>query len=79
MKVFQGINPGDSVGNRRQNKDIRITNDDIGNHLEVLRSNENTPDNLGNSIDAAPTHQLSGVTHRKKVMRRRLYAWGVIS
>ena len=66
MKDFHGINPGDSVGNRRTNKDTRINNDDIGNHLEILRSNENTPDNLGNSIDVAPTHQLSGVTHRKK-------------
>lgn len=66
MKVFQGINPGDSVGNRRSSKEIRIPNDDIGNHLEIFRTNENTPDNLGNSIDIAPTHQLSGITHRKK-------------
>lgn len=66
MKEYYGTNPGDTVGNRRSNKEIRLTHDDIGNHLEVLRSNENTPDNLGNSIDSAPTHQLSGVTHRKK-------------
>lgn len=66
MKVFQGINPGDGVGNRRSNKEIRIPNDNVGNHLEIFRTNENTPDNLGNSIDIAPTHQLSGITHRKK-------------
>ncbi|MEI6805325.1 MAG: hypothetical protein WCK49_02325 [Myxococcaceae bacterium] len=66
MRVFHGNNPGDSVGNRRSIKDIRIPNDDVGNHLEVFRTNENTPDNLGNSVDIAPTHQLSGITYRKK-------------
>ena len=66
MRVFHGNNPGDSVGNRRSIKDIRIPNDDIGNHLEVFRTDENTPDNLGNSVDIAPTHQLSGITYRKK-------------
>lgn len=66
MRVFQGTNPGDGVGNRRSVKDIRIPNDDIGNHLEVFRTDENTPDNLGNSVDIAPTHQLSGITYRKK-------------
>lgn len=66
MRVFHGNNPGDSVGNRRSIKDIRVPNDDIGNHLEIFRTNENTPDNLGNSVDIAPTHQLSGITYRKK-------------
>ncbi len=66
MREFQGINPGDSIGNRRSNREVRIPSDDVGNHLEVFRTNENTPDNLGNSIDIAPTHQLSGITHRKK-------------
>lgn len=66
MKEFQGMNPGDGVGNRRSNKEVKTLQDDIGNHLEISRTNENTPDNLGNSIDVAPTHQLSGITHRKK-------------
>lgn len=66
MKTYQGINPGDSVGNRRSTKETKLINDDIGNHLEILRSNENTPDHIGNSIDSAPTHLLSGVTHRRK-------------
>jgi hypothetical protein len=66
MKVFHGINPGDSIGNRRSNKEIRISNDDVGNQLEISRTHDHIPDNLGNSIDIAPTHQLSGITHRKK-------------
>lgn len=66
MKVFQGLNPGDSVGNRRLSKDIRLPNDDVGNLIDIAKLSDFVHDNLGNSIDVAPTHQLSGITHRKK-------------
>lgn len=66
MKHFYGLNPNDSVGNRRSHKEIRLPNEDIGNQRETLKGLDFVHDNVGNSIDAAPTHHLSGLTHRKK-------------
>ena len=66
MKAFLGMNPGDSIGNRRFNKEAHIPLDEIGNQLEREHSSKEAPDDLGNSIDAAPTHVLSSVTHRRK-------------
>ncbi|MBH1988414.1 MAG: hypothetical protein I8H75_00660 [Myxococcaceae bacterium] len=66
MKHYYGLNPSDSVGNRRPQKEMTFPNEDIGNQRENPKDFDVLHDQLGNSVDLAPTHQLSGLTYRKK-------------
>ncbi|MES2504348.1 MAG: hypothetical protein V4534_05660 [Myxococcota bacterium] len=65
MRNFFGNEPGDGGGNRRSVKDLKVPYDGIGNQLEHGGQIHYAPDNVGNSIDSAPTHHLSSVTRKK--------------
>ncbi|HEY4222365.1 MAG TPA: hypothetical protein VGO62_13515 [Myxococcota bacterium] len=56
-----GLQPGDDVGNRRSFKAAIVPPDDIGNRKDPDEGEWIPEDNVGNRIDAAPTHELSGV------------------
>ncbi len=68
-----GLHPGDNVGNRRSFKEIRVPADDIGNRNDFGKRLDLVRDDIGNSIDLAPTHSLNssmvgadGKTRRRK-------------
>ncbi len=65
MRNFYGLDSGDGVGNRKSQKEIQIPHDGIGNYISSEERAYEIPDNLGNSIDSAPTHQLNSA-YRKK-------------
>ncbi|MBL4819096.1 MAG: hypothetical protein JKY15_07730 [Deltaproteobacteria bacterium] len=65
MKNYYGLNRGDSVGNRRSHKEIRVPHDGIGNRLASSGPTHNTPDDIGNSIHTAPTHLQTNVGRKK--------------
>lgn len=55
----KGNNSSDNIGNRKSFKEIRVPADDIGNRNEAKRRAELMRDDIGNSIDVAPTHSLN--------------------
>ena len=55
-----GLNPGDDVGNRINQKAQAYVPDDIGNRADDNQENKKLADDVGNRIDAMPTHELSG-------------------
>ncbi|MDA0698209.1 MAG: hypothetical protein O2793_17670 [Proteobacteria bacterium] len=55
----KGNNSSDNIGNRKSFKEIRIPADDIGNRNEAKRRAELMRDDIGNSIEVAPTHSLN--------------------
>jgi hypothetical protein len=70
---LNGMHSGDSVGNRRSFKEIRVPADDIGNRNDFGKHLDSVRDDIGNSIDLAPTHSLNssmvgadGKTRRRK-------------
>ena len=65
MRTFYGLDSGDGVGNRKSQKETQIPHDAIGNYTGPEERAHEIPDNLGNSIDSAPTHQLNSA-YRKK-------------
>jgi hypothetical protein len=56
-----GLQPGDSVGNRRSFREIKVPADDVGNRADTSGMRDFVRDDIGNSVDIAPTHSLSGV------------------
>jgi hypothetical protein len=66
-----GLQPGDDVGNRHSRKQQKIPPDDIGNRKESEAKSALPPDDVGNRIDAAPTHESSGVLADIDGRRRR--------
>jgi hypothetical protein len=56
-----GLNPGDDVGNRINQRAKATVPDDIGNRIEDDKSLIVAADDIGNRIDQMPTHDLSGV------------------
>ncbi len=56
-----GLAPGDNIGNRRSFREFKVPADDVGNRKDISSREQFLPDDLGNSIDIAPTHMQSGV------------------
>jgi len=56
-----GMQAGDSVGNRQKFSETRISADDIGNRLGASENLELVRDDIGNSIGGAATHMQSGI------------------
>lgn len=66
-----GLQPGDSVGNRRSFREIKVPADDMGNRADTGRNPDSIRDDIGNSVEIAPTHSQSGVLFGESKMRRR--------
>jgi hypothetical protein len=66
-----GLQPGDDIGNRRSFKQQQNPPDDLGNRKESEESRRLPADDIGNRIDAAPTHEVSGVLAELDGRRRR--------
>jgi hypothetical protein len=56
-----GLLPGDDVGNRKNLRAVVHPPDDIGNRKDPDEGEWAPDENVGNRIDGAPTHELSGV------------------
>jgi hypothetical protein len=56
-----GLQPGDDVGNRKSFKIMQQPPDDLGNRKDPEEAVWVPVDDVGNRIDAAPTHEVSGV------------------
>lgn len=56
-----GLQPGDDIGNRRSFKQTQLPPDNIGNRKDPEEEAWVPNDDVGNRIDAAPTHEISGV------------------
>lgn len=68
-----GLQAGDSIGNRRSFKEMQVPADDIGNRTSLAGRLDLIRDDIGNSIESAPTHVLNstsvgsdGRTRRRK-------------
>lgn len=72
-----GVQPGDDLGNRRQLKPVYLPPDDIGNRRDPEEAEWVPEDNVGNRIEASPTHELSGVLIELDGRRRRRRPKGV--
>ena len=56
-----GLQPGDDLGNRKSFKAVQLPPDDLGNRKDPEEAEWVPLDDVGNRIDAAPTHEVSGV------------------
>jgi hypothetical protein len=56
-----GLQPGDSVGNRQKFSETRISADDIGNRLSGSDVAQIPRDDIGNLVGGAATHLHSGI------------------
>lgn len=65
MRNYYGNESGDGVGNRRSSKEIKIQYDGVGNQLSSHERSNFAPDNIGNSVDTAPTHHLNSASRKK--------------
>src|ERR1043166_5360970 len=72
-----GLQPGDDVGNRRSFKQVIVPPDDLGNRRDPEEAEWSPEDNVGNRIEAAPTHELSGTLLDLDGKRRRRRPKGV--
>ncbi len=59
--VPDGLQPGDDVGNRRSFKQTQHPPDNLGNKRDLEEEAWMPNDDVGNRVDAAPTHEISGV------------------
>lgn len=66
-----GLQPGDDVGNRRSFKQTQVPPDNIGNRRDLEEEAWVPNDDVGNRVDAAPTHEISGVLAELGGRRRR--------
>ncbi len=55
-----GLQPGDDIGNRKSFKAVQHPPDDLGNRKDPDEVEFIPVDDVGNRIDAAPTHEMSG-------------------
>lgn len=55
-----GLQPGDDIGNRKSFKVVQHPPDDLGNRKDPDEVEFIPVDDVGNRIDAAPTHEMSG-------------------
>jgi hypothetical protein len=72
-----GLQPGDDVGNRRSFKPVQLPPEDLGNRKDPDEEEWVPEDAVGNRIDAAPTHELSGILLELDGKRRRRRPKGV--
>lgn len=72
-----GVQPGDDVGNRKSFKPVQHPPEDLGNRKDPEESEWVPDDETGNRIDAAPTHELSGILLELDGKRRRRRPKGV--
>jgi hypothetical protein len=72
-----GLQPGDDIGNRKSFKVVPVPPDDIGNRKDPEEAEWIPEDSIGNRIDAAPTHELSGILLELDGKRRRRRPKGV--
>jgi len=56
-----GLQAGDSIGNRQRFSETRLSADDIGNRILASETLEVVRDDIGNSIGGAATHMQSGI------------------
>ena len=66
-----GLQPGDDVGNRKNFKMAIVPPDDIGNRKDPEEAEWIPDEDVGNRIDIAPTHEISGVLLDLDPKRRR--------
>lgn len=66
-----GLQPGDDIGNRRSFKQTQLPPDNIGNRKDPEEEAWVPNDDVGNRIDAAPTHEISGALASIDGRRRR--------
>ena len=66
-----GVQPGDDVGNRKSTKPVFHPPDDIGNRKDPDEGEWVPEENVGNRIDIAPTHEISGTLMDADPKRRR--------
>lgn len=72
-----GLQPGDDLGNRRSFKPVQLPPEDLGNRKDPEEEEWIPEDNTGNRIEAAPTHELSGILLDLDGKRRRRRPKGV--
>lgn len=66
-----GLQPGDDIGNRRSFKQTQLPPDNIGNRKDLEEDTWVPNDDVGNRIEAAPTHDISGALASIDGRRRR--------
>lgn len=66
-----GLQAGDSVGNRQKFSETRISADDIGNRLSGGDVAQIPRDDIGNSVGGAATHLNSGILAGMDARNRR--------
>lgn len=72
-----GVQPGDDVGNKKSFKAVQHIPEDLGNRKDPDEAEWIPEDSIGNRVDAAPTHELSGVLLELDGKRKRRRPKGV--
>jgi hypothetical protein len=56
-----GLQPGDDIGNRKSFKPVVVPPEDLGNRRDPDEDDDIPCDDVGNRIEANPTHEVSGI------------------
>jgi hypothetical protein len=56
-----GLQPGDDVGNRKSFKPVVVPPEDLGNRKDPDEEDDIPFDDVGNRVEANPTHEVSGI------------------
>jgi hypothetical protein len=71
-----GLQPGDDVGNRKSFKPVIVPPEDIGNRRDPDEEDDVPYDDVGNRIEANPTHEVSGILLDMDPKKRKRRAKG---
>jgi hypothetical protein len=71
-----GLQPGDDVGNRKSFKPVVVPPEDIGNRRDPDEDDDVPFDDVGNRVEANPTHEVSGILLNMDPKKRKGRAKG---
>ena len=71
-----GLQPGDDVGNRKSFKPVIVPPEDIGNRRDPDEDDDVPFDDVGNRVEANPTHEVSGILLNMDPKKRKGRAKG---
>lgn len=71
-----GLQPGDDVGNRKSFKPVIVPPEDIGNRRDPDEDDDIPFDDVGNRVEANPTHEVSGILLNMDPKKRKGRAKG---
>jgi hypothetical protein len=71
-----GLQPGDDVGNRKSFKPVIVPPEDIGNRRDPDEEDDIPFDDVGNRVEANPTHEVSGILLNMDPKKRKGRAKG---